>query len=344
MCRGGPATILTALGLCCVLARASEPYEPAPYEPPLSSQLHCPSLLQSSSKTARTVIGPGHGESDGDHPVLGPYALVALRHLRQLQNLWASSGMWKGLLALVLLALLLACLLSLGAGLARLRDNPRHPDPGKAPSRQPPWQAPSRAPSLVPSQRPSHRPSQRGAAPLCPGLVVPEGCECTLQLPRAGRGPLTIDDAGGQPVFRALLEPGRLTLASSAGDGTVFAAIEEQGPELRILYASRRPFGTLRARAAEAGGGFEIADGNECRLRVRSFNDSSDLTITDGQSRLLALVETVAERPQDRIVRIGPHVDAGLIVLAILGAELLFTGPGVGSSTSLNWTPTAQQL
>mmetsp|Transcript_12784 Transcript_12784/g.40096 ORF Transcript_12784/g.40096 Transcript_12784/m.40096 type:complete len:515 (+) Transcript_12784:118-1662(+) len=214
----------------------------------------------------------------------------------------------------------------------------------------------SSVPPVPPSQnllsfaRPSAPPQQAkepvrftDTAALCPELVVPEECECTLQVPRllphlrrlgSGQSVATVDDARHLPMFRvnfSLPSMGNKCLVLSSAtddtDGMVFAFCKasQPGPTLEptltIHHAARGQFGTLRMRAGEPEREYEVVTRVGGLISLRC--SGNDLTASDGQGQLMALVEPLPEDPTRRVVRIGPLVDAGLITLSILGVDLL---------------------
>lgn len=180
---------------------------------------------------------------------------------------------------------------------------------------------------------------------LCSELVVPDGSECTLlmqRIPPQGsqkHGYVSVDDARGSPVFRASFVLGdqqtdnrRLIFASASGDA-VFAFCRDAEPEtapgnhqlgLTIHHHWDTLFGVLRAKGRGASRCYAVVTGHGLRTQVRGDIRTGNLNATDEHGRLLALVEPFGpEGSGQRSVRIGPHVDAGLIVIALLGIDLL---------------------
>jgi len=176
---------------------------------------------------------------------------------------------------------------------------------------------------------------------LCPALVVPEDSECTLLVPLITPGhsgkTITICDSHGVPIFKANFGtipsgPGELSnekraVLSNPILDTVFAFCrdarvdKESGMrELEICYETEKPFGMLRADGPRFASGYSVAARGGWRIRFRGGPDGRNLNATDEHGRLLAMTEVNGQR---RSIRIGPLVDAGLIVLAMLGISIL---------------------
>jgi len=222
-----------------------------------------------------------------------------------------------------------------------------------APPREPSVQLP---PQPQP-QPPSRSPRDSIEAFLCPGLVVPSGCECTLLVPRltpqyqqkltkSSMTQVTIDDVKGVPVFRAsfcLPSVGGssvsaasssrcLVLTSTTSEATVFAFCRDSRAELgfepaalAIHNAAGRPFGSLRlCRDKGSSGGYEVVTEAGFWVHLTSGSDGL-LTAIDRQGRSLAAGEPTPARAATRTVRIGPLVDAGLLTLSILASDLMET-------------------
>jgi len=166
---------------------------------------------------------------------------------------------------------------------------------------------------------------------LCPELVVPEGQECTLLVPRLPNGSaaasqasqISVDDLRGVPVFHAYFgRQGRcLTLASAGGDSIfAFCCEDEATRGLTIHHSTEAQFASLRA---DGGRGYTVATRRGWRVHLRGDIRLGNVNATDDQGHLLALAEPFGQGNSRRSVRIGPQVDAGLIALAILGADYL---------------------
>jgi len=178
---------------------------------------------------------------------------------------------------------------------------------------------------------------------LCPELVVPEASECTLLvpwLPQPGtpwaKNSLTIDDARGIPVFR--ISPGdsdrdhcRLALYSALGEA-VFASVRDvkadSGGDIAMLtfhHQSGAIFGEIHPDNMEAGTRYTVVSCRGARIHIYDNKPLGSMNATDEHGRLLAIAEprTHGANNMVRSLRIGPLVDAGLIVLALLGSDLL---------------------
>mmetsp|Transcript_47675 Transcript_47675/g.108428 ORF Transcript_47675/g.108428 Transcript_47675/m.108428 type:complete len:476 (+) Transcript_47675:112-1539(+) len=183
---------------------------------------------------------------------------------------------------------------------------------------------------------------------LCPELVVPEGSECTLVVPRLpgsamDSSEVTIDDAKGAPVFHATFskastwgsvtvrqESKRLILSNATGEA-VFAFCRDVEAETRggpiglvIHYHSDAPFGTLRADTRDTGSGYTVVARQGSTFHFRGQPLLGNMNVTDEKGRLLAIAEPMHSHDGSRrSVRIGPLVDAGLVTLAMLGIDIL---------------------
>lgn len=190
---------------------------------------------------------------------------------------------------------------------------------------------------------------------LCPDLVVPEGSECTLLVPRLpqqnngscstnakfGQAHITIDDLRGAPVFRAACnsknnfqtgvsakQDKRLLLCSVTGQA-IFGFCRETELNgnlvLTIHHHTESLFGTLRPSDREGGSGnkYTIISNKNWRVHFQGHHEVGHFSAIDDNGQLLAIAEPVPERKQQRFVRIGPFVDAGLMVLAMIGMDWL---------------------
>lgn len=173
---------------------------------------------------------------------------------------------------------------------------------------------------------------------LCRELVVPHGQECTLivpRLPATGRriGEVAVSDLRGSPVFNAKYGEGdhrALTLFSASQEEFVFGFCRRaagrtlgEPPALTIYYQDGRQFGVLSSDTNEAGSSFTISTQRGCWLKFKGDLHLGNLNAMDEQSRLLAIAEPEYQNSYQRRVRIGPHVDAGLIALCMMSIDLL---------------------
>lgn len=186
---------------------------------------------------------------------------------------------------------------------------------------------------------------------LCSELVVPEGNECSLLLPRltetrfSASGVLSITGDNGVPVLYAAYtlaerpplsadeQPGngkRLVLRSALED-TILASCRDAQPEtsggppqLMIVNKAEEPFGMLRATGATGGGpkgSYTVSLSNGKKMFFRRDIQALSLCITDEDGWLLCCSEEGDER--GRPICISPHVDAGLVVIAMVGIDIL---------------------
>lgn len=175
---------------------------------------------------------------------------------------------------------------------------------------------------------------------LCPSLLVPKGCECTLQVPQLRRqhpsgGEHMINDPTGNPVMRVFLGLAsgrgrrRLVLSGLEGGGILAACQEEVEADpvggartLLSIHDATSLFGQLHP-LVPASRGYEAVSAAGRRVYVcpSSFSGGGGWAITDDRGQLLAVAEPPA--PDHRTVRIDSFVDAGLVVICILGTDLL---------------------
>jgi len=201
--------------------------------------------------------------------------------------------------------------------------------------------------SFVPALRAAPSSSIRT---LCPGLIVPDSCECLLLLPRLvrenGSGTLMITDLHGTPVIKAIYHfPDRaldsaslrqdspasahgqnveeakpcLMLLALSTDEVAFASCR-QGPSgsLVIHHGSNRPYGWIQLQTQEA---FEIMSATGLQMHI-CVCSAQEYNMTDREGRLVAMTDT-SRGPNQRAVRIGTCTDAGLVLLALLAADML---------------------
>lgn len=184
---------------------------------------------------------------------------------------------------------------------------------------------------------------------LCAGLVVPEGCECTLLVPKliptCSNCKATINDLANIPVFSVVFcrpefpagvptssdcEGDRcLALCSISEDGTLLAYCRSSfNNTLGIFNADDDPFGMVRMRTGPAGS-FEVITqaGSDLHLSENRFGD---VFMFDSHGQTLALTEPHPSEPEFRLFRVGPNCDAGLATLCVLVVDLLKTTAEAG--------------
>jgi hypothetical protein len=176
-------------------------------------------------------------------------------------------------------------------------------------------------------------------------LVVPEKSECLLAVPWLAVNPaghhvkVRVDDQRGTPVFLAALSSGlapRLSLSSAIGDALFsYACSADSGASgrragspinsLAFYHHSGAFYGNLSTQnrhgvgkcftmLTQTGWGFCcLGDSEKGVVSIKEV---------DEHGRLLAIMEPKHD-PPSRMVTIGPDVDAGLVVLTILGMDFL---------------------
>lgn len=222
---------------------------------------------------------------------------------------------------------------------------------------------PSRPPSLAPSL-PMHGSMHAPVSPtnigdstaqhLCPDLVVPDSSECCLLVPYAPltfEEVVTVDDARGMPVFKvttyldvssgpfAPVRTVQMVLANAQGEA-VFASCmikEEGGPAPLVSLVTKdeqaNRFATLSAAGPELFM-LTMVRGLRIQFRLERMKGGVKFSIYDEDRppRLLAIAEPLVadaiEPSRKRVVRVGPQVDAGLIVLSMMGIDALSASHG----------------
>lgn len=193
---------------------------------------------------------------------------------------------------------------------------------------------------------------------LCPELVVPPEGECTLFVPKftlsamdklGSKITVDVTHARSSPMFRASIEHAeescRIVLASALGDsvfaycsllpqasrasniGARGASKENETPMCLSFYDfSNQHFGDMIRAAAPCNGSsyiFAMKRGWSLDFHIQS--EDSSRRAFDDKGRLVASVER-SPSPGNALrqgLTIGPCVDAGLILLIVLGMNLL---------------------
>jgi len=169
---------------------------------------------------------------------------------------------------------------------------------------------------------------------LCVGLIVPEECECTLLVPHLAPRPIstqvTIEDVEHTPALKAVFhlptQEGQCLILSDVDEtSNIFAYCvrDFSNLALAIYGAEGRQFGLIRMRGSRLSAGFEVITQKQAQLHIRCATGGEPRTFTDGHGRLLAVAEPVPDEHALRVVRIGPSVDAGLVVISTLASDLL---------------------
>lgn len=170
---------------------------------------------------------------------------------------------------------------------------------------------------------------------------------------RASDAEMTIDDARGIPVFRVTISSSsasasgsddasgnvhsietqkRLVLSSAIGERILFAyvcepAVCEDPSLLTIHHHSGARFGTLQKEEGDGQRGYRVKANSGWQLLFTGDWKLGALNATDEKNTLQAIVEPRLLDPiPRRSVRIGPGVDAGLVVLALMGIDMLKYG------------------
>jgi len=162
------------------------------------------------------------------------------------------------------------------------------------------------------------------------------GTECNVFLPRltpvcAGglpSGQVSVGSSQGTPIFIANFDLARAEMPLEICgelDNAVFAycckadaEVGEDSVGLVIHHRSGAPFGVLRTSAE----GFRVVSHKGWRMDFHITSDTDQMNATDEHGRLLAVCEHF-HGPDRRSIRVGPLVDAGLVVVALLGIDLL---------------------
>jgi len=194
----------------------------------------------------------------------------------------------------------------------------------------------------IPGDRVSRSPSTLPIAmdttlQLCGELVVPTGKECCLFLPQIASstmlegGRLSINDVNGRPVFNVTCCPrgeqaGKCLVLRSAVDDFAFGYCQDAAEgrmlldSLALCHHSGTQFGTL---GPDKTGGFVMRAINGWTVSIQDDGQSRAKVIEVGSGRLLAVTEVGLNTTVQRMMRIGPAVDAGLMGLIMLSTDLL---------------------
>lgn len=232
--------------------------------------------------------------------------------------------------------------------------------PPKAPTTLPP-RASVTADSLQPSQRsvpiaprPSERPRDSrasegrpsavpGGAPrplsmvLCSDLLVQDGLECTLVLPRLAalstNAQVNVSDTKGGAVFRIKFslipdrDGTRLVMSNQSGDMTFATASDSRtvkaGAAQQRSLSIMNPKDPSRQYLLEdkSGGDFQVS--NTSGQFIRFISIPGGFNAIDDQDQLLAFLDPPVRNNPGQVARIGPLVDVGLIVMCFLGIGVL---------------------
>jgi len=243
-------------------------------------------------------------------------------------------------LMLVVVMLVLRILAYRGGTSCRRDKDRSHKQPVASTSKVPSQQVGSSQPTFGLSGN-----GNAGGPHLCPDLLVPEGSECTLLVPQLnvdGGSRVCISDAKGRPVLRATLglspvlrgcrasrlaDIQRLVLSSATGDATfAYCRHGESQPGggrngLVMYHNSEAPFGVLKPDSCEVGSGYSLIANAGWHIYFRFDRENGNVSAIDECGKLVAVAQPTTK--STHAIRIGSQVDAGMIVLAVLGIGVL---------------------
>jgi len=186
---------------------------------------------------------------------------------------------------------------------------------------------------------------------LCKELLVPQHCESSLLMPKPFppvgelQGRILIEDVTLTPIFHATYylhprqgmhsdslqcgkQPTRLMLTATADDFVYascvdahIAATSQSGLGLLLQDEKGRDFGMLTPNGRSEKSGFVLKTHTELQVSLAGDLTVGKLNCTDQLGVLLASTDPHGQH--QRVIRIGPGVDVGLIMLCLLGVELL---------------------
>lgn len=173
----------------------------------------------------------------------------------------------------------------------------------------------------------SHSSKLDVGAYLCPDLVVPPSCECSLRVPaKAGAdNSLDVTDMNGYEVMRVMFrkQAGQDKILLITGYGDVLA---QCGPapgsrgEFHLLRAHGEFFGKLVQGSARDEATVRTASGAELMFR----GSGHTVNITDTWGRLLAMTEpetggiTSAPGKEAYLLRVAPLMDVSIVICGLL--------------------------
>jgi len=187
---------------------------------------------------------------------------------------------------------------------------------------------------------------------LCPELVVPEHLDCTLFVPEieiseaSPNGIISIGDVNNSAVLlasysvmpdppKALYEvPGngkRLVLRGALDDVVVASCRDAEAdhagglPGLTILNKTDDVCGMLRPSGLGSENSYVVALWSGQKVLIHKEAQGRCTYVSDEDGWILACFEEESPKAQ-RMLRISPQADAGLITLTILGTKLLEIG------------------
>lgn len=281
-----------------------------------------------------------HGEAPAaPEPAVAPGAWLSLESEEFRARLSAAAGLLRGLRAAAAsswLSILMTAAMVLGLffGGFYLLARVQKPAFGQ-PVQRDTWSfSQQRAATRAP--RPSSQLGSQSSLPpsgvpevlaVCEDLVVPVGTECVLFLPNladATGQEVSVDDHRGVSVFKARFaktpkqDSVRLSLLSPQDEVfcTLRQSLRPTTPGFAIFGPEGPQFGVLRQGSS---GSFEVSAAGRTITMQKGAGER--INVVDEDTRLMAMSEPVSSggwssaATNQRKVRVGPAVDAGLMVL-----------------------------
>lgn len=169
---------------------------------------------------------------------------------------------------------------------------------------------------------------------LCRELLVPQGQECALLVPKLPvkgyrMGQVTVEDLRGLSVFVAKYAETDtvLILSSASPEHFVFGYCRQAAghrlgtpPSLWMYTSDDRQFGQIAADTNEVGADYTMTTPRGRWMKFKSDSRPGYLNAMDDQGRMLAIAEP--EQRGSRRIRIGPSTDAGLIAVCMMAIDL----------------------
>lgn len=172
---------------------------------------------------------------------------------------------------------------------------------------------------------------------LCSDLLVQDGLECTLVLPRLAalstNAQVNVSDTKGGAVFRIKFslipdrDGTRLVMSNQSGDMTFATASDSRtvkaGAAQQRSLSIMNPKDPSRQYLLEdkSGGDFQVS--NTSGQFIRFISIPGGFNAIDDQDQLLAFLDPPVRNNPVQVARIGPLVDVGLIVMCFLGIGVL---------------------
>jgi len=190
------------------------------------------------------------------------------------------------------------------------------------------------------SQTPADSNSQRLAT--CPELFVPKDKECWLRLPRIreanSRAP--IRNSQGTVMLCADLsssiESGSMRMSlMSPDERRCFAFCKQPEPGVLCIFSTQESKPIAEVRHDIRGGGFLLDTSCGKRLLLSYQMQTGSTEVTD-DGKLLAFALPESKRHSGELeICVGPGVDAGLMLLAMLGTDAFLLEANSGCSSRI---------